>query len=67
MQYIIGKLSDIVFMRKEGLIVAALLESVRESWKVAIYYINEAFLKLNCYTLYIGIAEQTGQNFAQNV
>ena len=32
-QYLIWKLSDIVFMREEGLVVMALLASVRTSWK----------------------------------
>ena len=50
-QYLIGKLSDMVKMDKKGLVVAALLASVRTSWKVTIYYINRALLKLNRYTL----------------
>ena len=42
-----------VFMRQEGLVLAALLVSVRASWKVAIYYINRALLKLKCYAFYL--------------
>ena len=37
---------------QEGLAVAALLESVWIFWKVTIYYINGALLKLNRYALY---------------
>ena len=51
-QYLIGMLSDMVKMGQEGLVVAALLESFRILWKVIIYYINGALLKLNRYTLY---------------
>ena len=40
---LIWKLSDMVNMRQEVLVVAALLASVRMSWKVQIYYINRAF------------------------
>ena len=46
-QYLIWKLSDMVFMRQEGLAEVVLLASVRASWKVTIYYINGALLKLN--------------------
>ena len=42
-----------VFMTREGLVVAALLASVRASWKVPIYYLNGALLKLNRYALYL--------------
>ena len=35
------KLSDIVSMREVGLVVVTLLATVRTSWKVRIYYINE--------------------------
>ena len=42
MQYLIWKLSDIVKNREEGLVVAALLASVRMSKKVPIYYIKGA-------------------------
>ena len=45
-QYPIEKLLDMVKMGQEGLVVAALLESVRTSWKVTIYYINSALLIL---------------------
>ena len=46
-QYIIGKVSDMVKMSQEGLVVAVLLASVRTSWKVTFYYINGALLILN--------------------
>ena len=52
-QYLIWKLSGIVNMIQEDLVVAALLGSVRTSWKVTIYYINGALLKLNRYALYL--------------
>ena len=52
-QYLIGKLSDMIKMGQESLVVATLLASVSASWKVTIYYINEALLKLNRYALYI--------------
>ena len=42
MQYLIGKLSDIVKNREEGLVVVALLASVRMSLKMPIYYIKGA-------------------------
>ena len=51
-QYLIGKLSDMVKMGQDSLVVAALLASVRTSWKVTIYYINGALLILNRYALY---------------
>ena len=47
MQYLIGKLLDMVKMGQENLVVALLLASVRASWKVAIYYLNKALLILN--------------------
>ena len=50
-QYLNGKLSDMVKLGQEDLVVAALLASVRISWKVTIYYINGALLKLNHYAL----------------
>ena len=53
-QYLIGKLSDMVKIGKESLVMAALQVSVRASWKVTIYFINRALLKLNCYALYPG-------------
>ena len=46
-QNLIGKLSDMVKMGQESLVVAALLASVLASLKVTIYYINRALLKLN--------------------
>ena len=46
-QYLIGKLSDMIKVTQEGLVVAALLASVRTSWKVTNYYINSALLILN--------------------
>ena len=52
-QYLIKKLSDMVKMGQYSLVVAALLASVKASWKVAIYYINGALLILNHYALYI--------------
>ena len=51
-QYLIGKLSDMVKMGIEGLAVAALLISVKASQKLKIYYINRTLSKLNCYALY---------------
>ena len=44
----------VVYMRQEGLVVAALLALVRPSLKVAIFYINGALLKPNRNALYIG-------------
>ena len=41
-QYLIGKLSDMVKMDQEGLVVAVLLASVRTLKKVKIYYIDRA-------------------------
>ena len=52
LQDLIGKLLDMVKMGQESLVVAALLASVRASWKVTIYYINGALLILNRYALY---------------
>ena len=52
-QYLIGKLSDMVKKGQEGLVVAAFLASVRTSWKLRIYYINRALSKLNCYALLV--------------
>ena len=46
-QYLIGKVSDMVKMSKEGSVVITLLTSVRMSWKVTIYFINGALLILN--------------------
>ena len=46
-QYLTGKLSNMVKMGQENLVVAAVLVSVRASRKVIIYYINRALLKLN--------------------
>ena len=51
-QYLIRKLSGMVKMDQESLVVAAFLISVMASWKLKIYYINRALSKLNCYTLY---------------
>ena len=45
--YLIGKVLDMVKMSQEGSIVIVLLVSVRTSWIVTIYYINEALLILN--------------------
>jgi len=42
-----------VKMGQDSLIVAALLLSVRASWKVTVYYINGALLTLNRYALCI--------------
>ena len=42
-----------VFMRQEGLVVEALLASVRASLNVAIYYIKGALLKLNRFAMYL--------------
>ena len=50
-QYLIRKLSEMVKMGQEGLVVAALLGLVRISWKVTIYNINRALLKLTRYAL----------------
>ena len=47
-QYLIGKLSDMVKMGQDSLVVAALLASV---W--TIYYMNGALLILNRYALYV--------------
>ena len=58
-QYLIRKFSDMVKMGQEGLVVAALLVSVKSSWKLKIYYINRAMSKLNCYTLYTNDFEMT--------
>ena len=52
-QYLIEKLLDMVKIFQVRLVVAALLASVRASWKVTIYYINGALLKLIHYTLYV--------------
>ena len=52
-QYLIGKLSDMVKMGRESLVVAALLISVKASRMLKIYYINRALSKLNCYALYM--------------
>ena len=41
-QYLIGKVSVVVNMSQEGWGVAALLTSIRSSWKVQICYINGA-------------------------
>ena len=50
-QYLIRKLSYMVKMGQEVLVVAALLISVKSSRKLKIYYINRALSKLNCYAL----------------
>ena len=52
-QYLIGKLSDMIKIGQDSSVVAALLASVRVSLKVAIYYINGTLLILNHYALYI--------------
>ena len=41
-QYLIGKLLDMVQMIQEGKVVAALSTSIRTSWKTRIYFINRA-------------------------
>ena len=43
-QYLIGKVSDMVKMSQEGLVVIALLASVRTSRKETIYYIQQTAL-----------------------
>ena len=50
-QYLIGKLSDMVKIDEDSSFMAALLASVRVSWKVTICYINGALLILNWYPL----------------
>ena len=52
-QYLIGKLSDMVKMGQESLVVGALLISVKAPWKLKNYYIARALSKLNCYALYV--------------
>ena len=51
-QYFIGKLLDMVKMGQEKLLLAALLISVKASWKLKYYYIDRALSKLNCYPLH---------------
>ena len=52
-QYLIWKVSDMVKMNLEDSVVAALLASVRTSWKATIYYINRALLILFWKSLYV--------------
>ena len=53
MQYLTWKLSDMAFMREEGLVMVAIQASVRNSWKVTIYYMNRALLILFRKPLYV--------------
>ena len=53
-QYLIEKLSNMqVKMTQEGLLMRALLTSIRMSWKVPIYYISGVLLIPNHAVLYI--------------
>ena len=52
-QCLIGKFLDLVKMGQDSFVVAAVLASVRASWKVTIYNINGALLILNRYALYL--------------
>ena len=51
--YLIGKVSGMEKMSQENSVVAALLASVRTSWKVTIHYINGALLILFHKPLYV--------------
>ena len=52
-QYLIGKLLDIVKMIQEGKVVAAPSTSIRISWKAGIYFINGTLIIFNLAPLYV--------------
>ena len=54
-----GKLWDMANMSQESLVLAALLASVKASWKVILYYINRALLKsIITHCIYKGLKDE---------